>query len=64
MEHFIKCPACCMTDVVPTEIGRGAGDKYICAGCNHGFTVKYTKTPQTIVEQYWKRALIVAILLL
>lgn len=64
MEHYIKCPACLMTDAEPAQTGRGAGDKYLCAGCNYRFTVEYKKTPQTIVEQYWKRALIAAIILL
>lgn len=64
MEHYIRCPACRMTDVAPTQTGRGAGDKYVCTGCNYGFTVTYKKTPQTIVEQYWKRALIAALILL
>ncbi|WNY27929.1 hypothetical protein MmiEs2_01080 [Methanimicrococcus stummii] len=64
MEHFIKCPACCMTNVEPTQIGRGAGDKYLCADCRHGFTVEYKKTPQNIVEQYWKKGAVAAIVLL
>ncbi|WP_318785758.1 hypothetical protein [Methanimicrococcus hacksteinii] len=53
-----------MTNVEPTQIGRGAGDKYLCADCRHGFTVEYKKTPQNIVEQYWKRGAIAAIILL
>lgn len=64
MEHYIRCPACDMSDVEPTTIGRGSGDKYLCSGCSHGFTVEYKKTPQSVVEQYWKRALIAAIILL
>ncbi|MDL2261388.1 hypothetical protein LJC08_04060 [Methanimicrococcus sp. OttesenSCG-928-J09] len=62
--EYIKCPACRMTDLEPTDIGKGPGDKYHCSGCSYDFSVTYKKTPQSVAEQYWKKALIAAIILL
>lgn len=62
--EYIKCPACHMTDLEPTVVGRGPGDKYHCGDCGYDFSVTYKKTPKTIAEQHWKKALIAAVILL
>lgn len=60
MEYSIKCPACRMTDL---ELMSGES-AYVCAGCGLDFTVEYKQKASTIIERYWKKTLLAAIILL
>ncbi|WNY24239.1 hypothetical protein MmiHf6_15690 [Methanimicrococcus hongohii] len=64
MEHFIKCPSCREADLELSAIDSKKIHKinYRCNNCDKDFIVEYRNKPKNILDQYWKKALIAALI--
>ncbi len=50
---------------IMTDLELMSGESaYVCAGCGLDFTVEYKQKASTIIERYWKKTLLAAIILL